>query len=140
MKNTTSQLTPLQLDVLQVLWERGEATVNDVTDALREPHGLALTTIATLLARLERRGVVKRRRVDRQFRYAALVKREEARRALVDELAKSLFDGDLGGLVHHLVARDEISAEDLARVRALLDRKSGDEKAGSASAADGEDR
>jgi predicted transcriptional regulator len=117
------QLTPLQLDVLQVLWERGEATVNAVTDALRASRGLAPTTVATLLARLAKRGVVRRRRVERQFRYSALVARADAQRALVYELARSLFDGDLGGLVHHLVARGEISASDLERVRDLLEEK-----------------
>jgi predicted transcriptional regulator len=121
--DATPQLTPLQLDVLRILWERGEATVNDVTDALRAERGLAPTTVATLLARLERRGVVKRRRVDRQYRYAARVARTDAQRALVDELAKHLFDGDLGGLVHHLVSRDEIGPDDLARLRRLIDAK-----------------
>ena len=118
------QLTALQLDVLGVLWEHGEATVTDVTRALRDARGLAPTTVATILTRLEKRGVVKRRRVERQFRYTATIAREAARRAQVDELAKSLFDGDLGGLVHHLVARDEIGASDLERVRRLLDEKS----------------
>lgn len=116
-----SQLTPLQLDVLQVLWERGEATVNDVTEALRGRRALAPTTVATLLARLEKRGLVGRRRVDRQYLHAARIGREEARRMLVDELARSLFDGDLSGLVHHLVSRDQFEPEDLERVRALLD-------------------
>ena len=74
------QLTPLQLDVLQVLWERGEATVNDVTDALRDSRALAPTTVATLLSRLEKRRFVKRRREDRQFRWSASIAREEAQR------------------------------------------------------------
>ena len=119
------QLTALQLDVLGVLWEHGEATVTDVTAALRDARGLAPTTVATILTRLEKRGVVKRRRVERQFRYAATIAREAARRAQVDELAKSLFDGDLGGLVHHLVARGDIAPADLDRMRALLAERAG---------------
>lgn len=123
------QLTPLQLDVLQVLWDRGEASVNDVTEALRDARALAPTTIATLLARLEKRDVVRRRRVERQDLWSATIAREEARRAMVDELARSLFEGDLSGLVHHLVARDDIAADDLARVRALLDERTTNPKA-----------
>lgn len=122
MKELT-QLTALQLDVLQVLWERGEASVNGVTEGLREGRGLAPSTVATLLARLERRGAVRRRRVRRGFVYSARIGREEARRAMVDGLARSLFDGDVGGLVQHLVSRGEFSAADLERVRALLDAK-----------------
>jgi len=55
------QLTELQLAILRVLWERGEATVQDIWEALHPERGLAQTTVATMLSRLERRGVVTRR-------------------------------------------------------------------------------
>ena len=121
-------LTPLQLDLLQVLWERGEATVPEATEALRSTRGLAPTTVATLLARLVRRGLVARRRgPDRVFAYRAVVGREEARRAQVDALAKHLFEGDVSGLLRHLVAREDVTPGDLERVRALLERRARDQ-------------
>ena len=119
--NDQPQLTPLQLDVLQILWRDGEASVNDVTEGLRPNRGLAPTTVATLLSRLEKRRVVERRREGRQFVYRALIDREEARRTLVDELTRSLFAGDAGGLIHHLVERGEVAAGDLERAKNLLE-------------------
>src|SRR5512143_1144068 len=65
------QLTELQIGLLRVLWDRGEATVAEICDALRPSRALAPTTVATLLSRLERRGVVRHRTVSRQFIYAA---------------------------------------------------------------------
>src|SRR5207248_2952602 len=56
------QLTELQLAILRVIWDRGEATVQEIWEALHAERGLAQTTVATMLSRLERRGVVTRRR------------------------------------------------------------------------------
>src|SRR2546430_643963 len=56
------QLTELQLAILRVLWDRSEATVQDIWEALHAERGLAQTTVATMLSRLERRGIVTRRR------------------------------------------------------------------------------
>jgi len=55
------QLTELQLAILRVIWDKGEATVQDIWEALHPGRGLAQTTVATMLSRLERRGVVTRR-------------------------------------------------------------------------------
>lgn len=116
------QLTPLQIDLMRVLWARGEATAAEVHAAL-SARGLAPTTVATLLRRLEKRGLVAHRSVGRQFVYRATVAEEEARDAMVDELAERLFDGDAARLVHHLIARHELAPGDLARVRALIDAR-----------------
>ncbi len=115
------QLTPLQLDLMRVLWARGEASAGEVHAALAKDRGLAPTTVATLLRRLERRGLVAHRSVGRQFVYRARVEEAAARDAMVDELKQRLFDGDAGRLVHHLIARHELRPGDLARVRDLID-------------------
>ena len=61
------QLTELQLAIMRVVWDKGEATVQDIWEALHKDRGLAQTTIATMLSRLERRGVVTRRAQARQY-------------------------------------------------------------------------
>ena len=116
-------LTELQLAVMRVLWERGEATVADIWEALRPERGLAQTTVATLLSRLEKRGVVRHRREARQFFYRATVTEPQVRRVMVRELTARLFDGDVTALVSHLLSASEVSAGDLAKVRAMLEER-----------------
>lgn len=115
------QLTPLQLAVMRALWARGEATATEVQGDLALERKLAPTTVATLLRRLEKRGLVAHSSVGRQFVYRAVVAEDEATGAMVDELKQRLFEGDAAQLVHHLIARGELEAGDLARVRALID-------------------
>ena len=114
------QLTELQIGLLRVLWDRGEATVAEICDALRPSRALAPTTVATLLSRLERRGVVRHRTVSRQFIYAAAVSESEVRQSMVSELTEQLFDGDVAELVSHLLSAREISSGDLEKVKELI--------------------
>ena len=118
-------LTPLQIAVMRVLWEGGEARVPEVQAALSGDRELALTTVATLLKRLEKRGLVSHRTEGRQYVYSALVDVDEARRSAVGELTTHLFDGDVSALVAHLLAKHELGPGDLARVRALIEDAEG---------------
>lgn len=117
----THQLTELQLALLRVLWERGEATVSEIADALRPGRSLALTTVATLLSRLEKRGIVSHETRSRQYHYRARVTESEVRRSMVGELTEQLFDGDVTALMSHLLTGREISPGDLDRLKALLE-------------------
>ena len=116
----THQLTALQLSILRVLWDRGEATVTDIWEALHEERGLAQTTLATMLSRLERRGVVTHRTQARQFVYRALVTESEVRHSMVSELTSRLFEGDVPALVSHLLTAQDVSPGDRNRIREML--------------------
>jgi BlaI family penicillinase repressor len=113
-------LTDLQLDLLEVLWEREEGTVTEVQEALLEERGLAATTVATLLSRLERRGVLTHRTDGRVFVYRPLVTRADVRALQVSALADRLFEGDMTALVSHLITTSQISPGDMALVKRLL--------------------
>lgn len=115
------ELTELQISILRLLWARGEATVADLWETLHAERGLAQTTVATLLTRLERRGVVARRAEQRQYLYRALVTEAEVRRSMVEELTDRLFEGDVTALVNHLLTSKEIAPGDLARLRSMID-------------------
>ena len=114
------KLTELQLAILRLLWERGEATVLEIWEALHGERGLAQTTLATLLSRLERRKVVAHRTQARQFVYRALVTEQEVQHSMVSELTAHLFEGDVPALVNHLLTAQEVSPGDLARIRDML--------------------
>lgn len=113
-------LSDLQLDVMRALW-RGAASVADVVAALAASRDLAHTTVATLLTRLEKRGLVAVRRDGRQLLYSACVSESQVRRSMVSGLIQSLFRGDARALLAHLVNEDDVAPDDLDRVRALLE-------------------
>jgi BlaI family penicillinase repressor len=121
----THQLTDLQIAIMRVLWERGQATVAEICDALRPDRPLALTTVATLLSRLEKRGVVSHETRARQYVYRALVSESDVRRSMVSELTERLFDGDVAEMMSHLLTGREISPGDLDRIKAMLDEHAG---------------
>ena len=113
-------LSDLQIAVMRVLWRQGETSVTDVAAVLADERGLKYTTVATLLTRLEKRGVVRQRRDGRQLAYRALVSEPQVRRSMVADLLGSLFGGDARALVAHLVNESEIAPGDLDRVRKQL--------------------
>ncbi|HKH91498.1 MAG TPA: BlaI/MecI/CopY family transcriptional regulator [Gemmatimonadaceae bacterium] len=115
------ELTELQLAILRLLWERGEATVADIWEALYAERGLAQTTVATLVTRLERRGIVARRTRDRQFVYRATITEADVQHSMVSELTERLFAGDPAALVSHLISATDMSPGDLARVKRMIE-------------------
>lgn len=118
-------LSELQLSLMRVVWARGEASTAEVAAALSDSRELAHTTVATLLSRLEKRGLLAASREGRQVVYRALVAEHEVRRSMVSGLLGNLFGGDAKALLAHLLREQEIAPDDLAKARALLDRKPG---------------
>lgn len=114
------RLSSGQLEVMQALWPRGEASTADVHAVLAAERGLAYTTVATLLKRLEARGAVTSRRVGRELVFRATVSEADVRKSMVTDLVATLFRGDPNALVTHLVKESEIDAGDLDKVRRLL--------------------
>jgi len=117
------ELSELQLAVMRVLWQKKKAAVAEVQEALKSERDLALTTVATVLTRLEKAGLVAHRASGRHYLYRPLVSEEEVRRSMVSVLAERLFEGDVAALVSHLVNAREIEPGDLARVRQLIEAK-----------------
>ena len=115
------KLGDLQHAIMRVLWERGETSVSDVHLALLEERGLAPTTIATMLAKMEKKGVVKRRMEGRQFRYQPAVSEAEVQNSMLSELTSRLFDGNAAALVSHLINEQQIDRAELAEIQELID-------------------
>ncbi len=117
------RLTAPQLALLRVLWERSEATVVEIEQALLDDRPLAATTIATLLTRLEKRGIVAYRTEGRRDVYRAVLRQSDAQQEALVEVTKGLFEGDVAEMVSQLLSSHEIRRGDLARVRALIEAK-----------------
>ncbi len=116
-------LGDLQHAIMAVLWQRGEATTAEVHEALRDARGLAPTTIATMLRKMEEKGVVAHRANGRQFVYRPTVSEDQVRRSMVGELVGRLFGGDPKALVAHRVSQNEIDPEELDELRRRLRRR-----------------
>jgi BlaI family penicillinase repressor len=117
---TSHHLGDLQLAIMRVLWAESEATVADVHEALEPERGLALTTIATMLVKMEKKGVVDHRAEGRRFIYRPLVSEGQVRRSMVSDLTAQLFRGDVTALVNHLLSEHEMEATELAQLRELI--------------------
>ena len=115
-------LGDLQYAIMRVLWDEGEATVARVQEALagEGDKDRALTTIATMLTKLEKKGVVSHRSEGRQFIYRATISEKDVHRTMVADLTDRLFRGDFAALVNHLLPEQEIDAGEIARLKALI--------------------
>lgn len=116
------RISELQLAVLRVLWDRGRSTVTETHAALAEERSLAPTTVATLLKRLEKRGLVAHETEGRRHVYHALVSEHEIRTSLLDSVTDTVFGGDVTALVSHLLGARGVESGELEQVRALLER------------------
>lgn len=119
-ETSAHHLGDLQLAIMRVLWNHDEATVAEVHEALEPERGLALTTIATMLTKMEKKGVVEHRAEGRRFIYRPLVSEDQVRRSMVADLTSQLFRGDVTALVNHLLSEHEIDARELAQLRELI--------------------
>jgi BlaI family penicillinase repressor len=115
-------LGDLQHAIMAILWARAEATTSEVHEALQAERGLAFTTIATMLRKMEDKGVVAHRAEGRQFIYRPTVTQAQVRHSMVGDLVQRLFDGDPRALVAHLVSEHEIDADELKQLRQRVGR------------------
>jgi predicted transcriptional regulator len=113
------QFTDRELDVMGVLWEQGASTVAEVRAALKDD--LAYTTVLTILRTLEDKGYVAHEEEGRAHRYRPLVEKGKAEKSAVSRLVKKLFHGSPELLLTQLVADRKLSADDLKRMRKLID-------------------
>ena len=117
------QLAELQLAIMHVLWERGEATVAEVREALRPDRELAHTTVGTMLSKMEEKGQVAHRSDGRVNIYRAKWKQSRVSRSMVSDLAERLFGGDVTQMVCHLLDSRDVSPQQLAELKRLIRSK-----------------
>lgn len=115
------RFTERELDIIQVLWDAGPATVAQVREALVDD--LAYNTVLTMLRLMEEKGQVKREKVGRAHRYAAAVPRGEVGRSTLRRVADTLFDGSPERVLLGLVDQEEVTTEELERMQALLEER-----------------
>jgi predicted transcriptional regulator len=113
MKPKAAILTPLELEIMKVVWQKQEATVRDVYEVLRERRKVAYTTVMTMMGVLEGKGHVKRRRDDRAHVYRPTRPESAAVRSMVREFVDRVFDGAAQPLLVQLVKDRRLTRKEL---------------------------
>lgn len=116
------KLAGRQLAIMRVLWQRGEASVSEVQHALEVDPPLAYSTVATVLSRMERKGLITHRVEDRLYYYRAVVSKVGATQSVIGELVDRVFGGSPAELVSQLLASDQVDTDELERIKRLVDQ------------------
>ncbi len=116
-RQKSAGLTDAELRLMEVLWERGSATVSDVVDALPKNVPLAYSTVLTTLRILENKGYLKHVKDGRAFVYRPIVGREQERERAVTHLLRRFFEGSPERLMLNLVEARKVDPKELDRLR-----------------------
>jgi predicted transcriptional regulator len=116
-------VSPAETQVLRIVWETGEATVQDVCDRLPAERNIAYATVQTLLRRLEKKGYLNHHNQCRAHVFFPAVKSEEVIKRTVTDFLDRLFGGDAIPLVQYLAEHGKIDADDIEKLKALLNNK-----------------
>ena len=120
--------TDAELEILRVLWDRDEATVREVHEAISKNRPAGYTTVLKLLQIMTDKGLVRRDESERAHVYRARLARRDTERQLVDDLLERAFGGSASRLVMQALAGRPASAEEIAEIRRMLDEAAGGER------------
>ncbi len=118
--------TGRELDIMSILWRHESGSVTEVREALGDT--VAYTTVLKILQILEEKGAVRHEAEGRAYRYFPLVESGEAGGTALGKILEKIFGGSAELLLAQLVSDQEIPAEELARMRRLLQDMEGEEK------------
>jgi len=121
MRPKHSTLTPQELEIMKLVWQRESATVRDIYEALLERRKIAYTTVMTMMKILETKGYLKKRRHVRAFVYRPAHPKEMVIGKMIREFMDRVFNGSAEPLLVHLVKGRHIRERDLEKVRRMIE-------------------
>ena len=117
------RLGRLELQIMNVVWDRGKATVYDVKEVISRGRTPAYTTILTMMRKLEAKGYLEHEVDERTYVYRATVSRQEVRQSLLGDLLERVFEGSPSLLVNSLVEQNKVTEEELREIQKLIGRR-----------------
>jgi len=123
MKHAQPILTDQELEIMKVVWARGNATVRDVYEELLKKRKIAYTTVMTMMGILEQKGHLKKSADERAYVYTPSQPQHEVVGNMVQDFLKRVFNGSAKPLLIHLVEDKKVSQEELEEIRQLLKDK-----------------
>ena len=121
-KRELPPLSEAQLEIINIIWERGTATVGQIWKTLAKQRSLSRNTICTMVTRLEEKGWLRHRVIGGTFLYSATHPREKVLSRMVHRLVDVAFQGSAEGLVLTLLEGGRLSAEEVERIKARLEK------------------
>jgi predicted transcriptional regulator len=112
-------------EVMKPCWERGPMAARDLYAALPDGHGWAYKTVKTLLSRLVAKGALEYDQIGNSYLYRPACSREQLTRAEMKGFIERILDGSLSPILAHFIEREHLSDDEIARLRAILDRRDG---------------
>ena len=113
----------MQHRIMEILWERRNASAREITDALNQEQPVAHSTVQTLLRKLEKKGAIDHTAQDRTFVFFPVVEQHKARRSATQEFLDRVFGGSTVGLVAHLLEHEKIPRKELEQIKKLIGEK-----------------
>jgi predicted transcriptional regulator len=120
MRPRSATLTPQELEIMKVVWQKGDVTVRDVYETLLDRRKVAYTSVMTMMKILEGKGHLKRRRGERAFVYRATRPEAAVQRSMVREFVNRVFDGSAQPLLVHLFKDRRLTEEEIDEVVRLI--------------------
>jgi len=116
------KLSPANLEIMKIVWEKGQGTVSDVFEAINTKRSAKLrrTTIQVQMNRLEDYGWLKHRKEGRTYIYSSVVEKQKTRREILDDITHRVFGGSRAELVKCLLEDSDVSNKDIDELRDLL--------------------
>ena len=121
-KGELPPLSEAQLEIMNIVWDQGKATVGEVWKTLAERRSLSRNTVSTMVTRLEDKGWLRHRVIGGTFLYSPTHAREKVLPRLVHRLVDAAFGGSAEGLVHTLLEGGRLSAREVERIKAMLEK------------------
>src|SRR5215472_12488041 len=119
MRPRSKTLTGQELEIMKVVWEREQATVRDVYQALLEKRKVAYTTVMTMMKILQQKGYLKKSQEERAYVYRAAHPKRQVIGAMVRDFVNRVFNGSAEPLLVHLVEEHDLSPEELEEIARL---------------------
>jgi len=123
MKKAKTIPTDQELEILKLVWQRGEATVREIYQDLQKQRPVAYTTVLTMMGILESKGHLRKKPGDRAYVYSSAQPEAKVRRNMVREFVSRVFDGSAKPLLVQLLHDGEMSREEIAEIEALLRKR-----------------
>jgi predicted transcriptional regulator len=120
-KKKNAALSSLQMEVMQIIWDRQEVTVGEVLELISAKREIARNTVQTTLVRLEQKGWLKHRQVANAFRYSSAIGRQASLKGMLHEFVDRAFKGSVEGLVMALLEQQPLSRDEADRIRKIID-------------------
>jgi BlaI family transcriptional regulator, penicillinase repressor len=117
------RLGKVQLQIMQVLWDKQTATAREITDAINVTEPIAHSTVQTMLRVLEDKQSVGHKEDGRTFVFFPMAKERDFKQIATRNLVEGLFDGRVSNLVAHLLSVENVSKEELGEIRKLIQRQ-----------------